>query len=190
MDALISFLEKVLLLLLAAVITGILVPLIKARMDRTAFEGRKRFEASLAQQADIIKAQTQFLTRFADYIWEYHKISQRVSYRRLSGDAQAYEKAVKEYQEAMWNSLHKIRGAIGGARWFTSDVAHDVLTSWYDEWFLVLELKLRQLISADPKVEDWHKHHVWVHDEAGKRNYELLHMLAREFGLRAIVDGA
>ena len=77
-----SFLEKALLLVLAAVLTGILVPVVKSKMDRATFERQRTFEAQLGRQSDVIKAQTKFLTDFSNYIWEYHMISQRVSFSR------------------------------------------------------------------------------------------------------------
>ena len=184
-----GFLEKAVLLLLTALLTGILVPLVKWKMDQTAFKQRKTFEALIARQSDVIKAQISFLTNFSEHIWEYHKISQRVSYSRLSGDNDAYVEAVRDYKESLWESLQRIRSAIGGARWFTSDRVHRELTSWYDDWFLTLEVALRQLIDDNPADELWRQHHTRVHFEAGKRNYALLRFLAEEFGLQAIVEG-
>lgn len=183
-----GFLEKAILLLLAALITGILVPLIKWKMDHTAFKQRKTFEALIARQSDVIKAQIRFLTNFSDHMWEYHKISQRVSYSRLSGDKDAYAEAVREYKGSMWECLQRIRGAIGGARWFTSDRVHRTLTSWYDDWFLTLELDLRELIDNDPDYDSWHKHHTRVHRESSERNYELLRFLAENFRLQPMVE--
>jgi len=184
-----SFLEKALLLITGAILTGILVPFVKAWMDRATFERQKTFEAHLARQSDVIKAQTQFLTEFSNHIWEYHKVSQRVSYSRLSGDKKAYQSAVQAYQDSVWESLHKIRGAIGGARWFCSDAAHQALTSWYEEWFVKLGVALTQLMEQDPNDKQWSEHHMRVHYEASERNYGLLQFLADDFGLRPIVEG-
>ena len=183
-----SFVENALLIILGAILTGILVPIVKARMDRSTFERQKQFEAQLARQSDVIKAQTQFLSEFSDHIWEYHKLSQRVSYARLSGDKDAYERALQDYQDSLWECLHKIRSAIGAARWFCSDEAHQALSSWYEEWFVTLELGLRQLIDQDANQEEWSKHHTRVHYEARERNYGLLRLLAEDFGLRSIVE--
>jgi hypothetical protein len=183
-----NFLEKVLLLVTGAILTGMLVPFVKGCMDSAMFEKQKTFEAHLARQSDVIKAQTQFLTEFSNHIWEYHKVSQRVSYTRLSGDKRAYQKAVRAYQDSVWESLHKIRGAIGGARWFCSDTAHQALTSWYEEWFVKLEQSLRQLIEENPNDQQWSEHHMTVHYEASERNYGLLQFLANDFGLRPIVE--
>ena len=183
-----SFLEKALLLLLAAILTGILIPIVKSRMEQASFEKKRTFDALLARQSDVIKAQTKFLTDFSNHIWEYHKISQRVSYNHLLRDEKSYQKAVREYQDSLWELLQKIRSDIGAARWFTSDAAHQALTSWYEKWFIGLEQSLRQLIQTNPEDKVWSEHHTGVHIEASKRNYGLLRFLAKDFGLRAIVE--
>jgi hypothetical protein len=178
-----------LLLLLGALLTGILVPYVKAKMDKNAFESQKIFEADVARQSDVIKAQIQFLNIFSEYIWEYHRISQRVSFTRLSGDKIAYQEAVQDYNAKVWDSLQKTRAAIGRARWFCSDAAHQALRGWYEEWFVTLEMRLRELINENPKDQKWSEHHAGVHYEASERNYGLLLFLANDFGLRSIVEG-
>lgn len=184
-----GFLEKALLLVLGALLTGMLVPLVKARMDTSTFERQKVFEAHVARQSDVIKAQTQFLGEFSHHMWEYHMISQRVSYEHLSGDKASYERALEEYRDSVWECLRKIRSAIGAARWFCSDTAHQALTSWYEDWFVKLEGELRQLIAGRANRQKWTEHQWRVHYEASERNYELLRFLAEEFGLRSIVEG-
>jgi hypothetical protein len=116
-------------------------------------------------------------------------ISQRVSYCRLWREKEAYKKAVDEFQGSIWESLQKIRSAIGAARWFTSDTAHQALGSWYEEWFITLTSNLEQLIASDPAKETWNSHHIRVHVEASERNYGLLRLLAEDFGIRSLVDG-
>jgi hypothetical protein len=183
-----GFWEKALLLIVGAALTGLLVPIVKAWIDRGTFERQKIFEAALARQSDVIKAQTQFLNEFSHLIWEFHKIAQRVSFTRLEGDRKAYQIAVKEYEAAIWDSLSKIRSAIGAARWFCSDAAHKALVEWYDEWFLKVGQSLTGLIQSDPDDKSWSQHHYDVHYGASQRNYKLVRFLAHDFGLRAILE--
>jgi hypothetical protein len=194
MDALLQtlasegFWEKALLLIVGAALTGLLVPLVKTWIDRTTFERQKTFEAALARQADVIKAQTQFLNEFSHLIWEYHKTTQRVSYTRLYGSRKEYLSAVKDYEVANWELLSKIRGAIGAARWFCSDAAHKALVHWYDDWFLKVAQSMTMLVKTDPDNDSWGAHHDDVHFGASKRNYKLIRFLAEDFGLRAILE--
>jgi len=183
-----SFLQNALLLVLGAALTGLLVPYIKARVDRRSFQERRLFEAYLARQRDVIEAQTRFLNAFSNLIWEYHVISQRVSYARLSGDDDAYKRASEVYRDKLWDLLRRIRSAIGASRWFTSDAAHLALRQWYDEWFVTLELRLRELMERDPSDDEWRNHHTRTHHEATERNYELLRFLAEDFGIAAVVE--
>jgi hypothetical protein len=185
-----QFLERALLLVLGAALTGILVPVVKASMDRTSFERQKRLEAQLARQADIIRAQTQFLRDFSNLVWEFHKICQRVSYTRLSGEREAYDLAVADFRNSLWDVLQRARSEIGSARWFCSDTVHAALVHWYDEWFLTVERDLRRLIDTDPAPDEWLKHHNQVHARAGTTNYGLLKFLSEQFGLLSLVkDG-
>jgi hypothetical protein len=183
-----GFWEKALLLIVGAALTGLLVPLVKTWIDRTTFERQKRFEATLARQSDVIKAQTQFLNDFSNIIWEFHKVVQRVSYTRLDSNRKAYQAAVKEYEKAIWDLLFRIRSAIRSARWFCSDAVHNALLIWYDEGFTKITMRLNGLIHGGAHDEDWDKHHYDVHEGASERNYHLVRFLAHDFGLGAIVE--
>ena len=170
-----------------AILTGILVPCIKSLMDWQKFKRQKTFEALLARQSDVIKAQTLFLKEFSNYIWEYHKISQRVAYCGKSGDVDAYNMARQEYQNSMWESIHKIHSAIGAARWFASYAAQEKLDSWYESFKKSYE-RLDDLIKKKVKETEWEKHFKEVHKEANMRNRDLLRFLSKNFGLRDVVD--
>ncbi len=181
-----EFLEGAGLILVAAILTGMLVPLIKSRMDQTAFKKQRLFEAAIARQSRVIGAQTSFLAEFSKDIWEYHMRLQKVSHYRIVGDDEEYQKALAEYKNAVWDSLHKLRSAIGSASWFTSDETHQALTSYYESWFVRLDQTLREFIDGDYDTERWRQRHFQVHYEAGTKNYALLRQLADEFGLRDV----
>lgn len=182
-----AFLEKLALLLAAAVLTGVLVPFVKSYMDRASFEKQKSFEANLERQKKVIDAQTTFLAEFADYIWSYHSITQRVSHYKIEGDAERYRAAVQEYHANLWDLLQKIRRTLGAARWFTSDAAHAALTSWYEDWFVKLEGNIRALMNRKATKEEWLSHHITVHYEASERNFGILRFLADDYGLLKLV---
>ena len=58
-----SFLEKVSLLVVGAALTGIIVPVVKFRMDQTRFEQQKIFEAGLAREAELVRRESSVLAR-------------------------------------------------------------------------------------------------------------------------------
>ena len=58
-----SFLEKVLLLLLTGVLTGLLVPEVAARVAESRYRRQKVFEAELQRQTNILSAQAELLIK-------------------------------------------------------------------------------------------------------------------------------
>jgi len=51
-------------------LTGIIVPVVKFRMDQSRFEQQKKFEAELARQAEIAKARAQFRRDLVAPVWQ------------------------------------------------------------------------------------------------------------------------
>ena len=123
-----SFLEKVFLLFVGAALTGLLVPLVKSRMDRTRFEQQKRFEAELARQGELVKARAQFLRDLADPVWNFQLLALQVSYD--SESPEKLQSALTSYDAQSWQHLKQIRALVGGARWFTSEPAYKALTDF------------------------------------------------------------
>ena len=74
-----SFLEKVSLLVVGAALTGIIVPVVKFRMDQTRFEQQKIFEAGLAREAELVKARAQFLRDLVDPVWQFQLLALQIS---------------------------------------------------------------------------------------------------------------
>lgn len=184
-----NFLQNAILLIFGAILTGIMVPLIKARLNHASFKRREIFEAQLARQADVIKAQTEFLKEFSRYIWEFHRLCQQVSFSRLHREKEDFDKVVNKYHEEIWDLLHCIRSVIGAARWFTSDAAHSALCTWYEEWFIGISGKIELLMTNDSSIDEWSAHHLHVHQEAPKRNYGIFKYLGTDFGITSIVEG-
>jgi len=50
-----AFIEKILLLLVTAILTGILVPEISAQLSEAHYRDQKLFEAELQRQKDVIE---------------------------------------------------------------------------------------------------------------------------------------
>ncbi len=61
-----SVLEKVVLLVITAGLTGILIPSITALIEHRANTEQKRLEAELARQHEVIAAQVKFLQTISD----------------------------------------------------------------------------------------------------------------------------
>jgi len=176
-----SFLEKVLLLLVGAALTGIIVPVVKFRMDQSRFEQQKKFEAELARQAEIGSARAQFLRDLVDPVWQFQLLALQVSYD--SHSAERFQAALAAYEEQSWHHLKRIRAIVGGARWFTSESAYQALTDFVDGWLIhEVDMELMKRRRGGGKA-NWSEFNQWLYAESRRRTDELLVILARDFGL-------
>jgi hypothetical protein len=176
-----SFLEKVLLLVVGAALTGIIVPVVKFRMDQSRFEQQKTFEAELARQAEIGKARAQFLRDLVDPVWQFQLLALQVSYDNQSGER--FEAALAGYDEQSWQHLKRIRAIVGGARWFTSESAYQALTEFVDGWLIhEVDMELMKRRRAGGKA-GWTQFNQWLYAESRRRTDALLVILAKDFGL-------
>jgi hypothetical protein len=177
----VSFLEKAFLLILGAILTGIIVPIIKSRMDQNRFRQQKVFEAEISRQAEIVKSRAQFLKELAEPVWQFQLLALQVSYDTL--DKQDSTQASQVYDEMSWQHLKKIRTIIGGARWFTSQATYNLLTDFVDGFLLRdVDLQLMSLRKRG-KESDWRAFHEWLYAESRTQTDALLVALARDFNL-------
>jgi len=176
-----SFLEKVLLLLVGAALTGIIVPVVKFRMDQSRFEQQKKFEAELARQAEIGSARAQFLRDLVDPVWQFQLLALQVSYD--SHSAERFQAALAAYEEQSWHHLKRIRAIVGGARWFTSESAYRALTDFVDGWLIhEVDMELMKRRRGGGKA-NWSEFNQWLYAESRRRTDALLVILAKDFGL-------
>ena len=174
-----SFLEKVLLLLVGAALTGIIVPVVKFRMDQSRFEQQKKFEAELARQAEIGSARAQ--CDLVDPVWQFQLLALQVSYD--SHSAERFQAALAAYDEQSWHHLKRIRAIVGGARWFTSESAYRALTDFVDGWLIhEVDMELMKRRRGGGKA-NWSEFNQWLYAESRRRTDALLVILAKDFGL-------
>ncbi len=179
-----SFLEKVFLLVVGAALTGIIVPVIKFRMDRSWFKQQKKFEAELARQAEIVKARAQFLRDLVDPVWQFQLLALQVTYD--SHSEERFQAALTSYDDESWQHLKRIRALVGGARWFTSELAYQALTEFVDGWLLnELDHGLMNR-RRGREMADWTEFNQWLYSESRKKTDALLVLLAKDFGLAPV----
>jgi len=94
----VDFIEKLMLLIIGALITGIFGPIVISHIDRVKFKEQKLFEAKVARQSEIIKAQTQFISIFSELVWQFQLLAIQISYDALESE-EAYESAIRNYNE-------------------------------------------------------------------------------------------
>jgi hypothetical protein len=181
-----SFLEKAFLLALGAALTGMIVPMVKSRMDHTRFKQQKVFEAELARQAEVVKARAQFLHDLVDPVWQFQLLALQVSYD--SNSDEKFQAALAAYDEQSWHQLKRIRAVVGGARWFTSEPAYQAVTDFVDQWLLVeVDMGLMKRRRAGGAA-NWTEFNQWLYNESRIRTDALLLRLAEDFGLSATTN--
>ena len=179
-----GFLEKVLLLILGAVITGLLVPIIKARMDHANFQAQKVFEAKLARQTAVIRAQQKFIEQLSGAIWKYHLTLLEITYDRVEKKDEKYRRDLEQYEDVSWDLLKEIRSLIASSRWFTEDSTYARLDSFYKNWILAVDTRLMTLVK-DQRASDkeWNDFHIALIVETIEQSNLLLKSLSNDFGL-------
>jgi hypothetical protein len=162
-------------------LTGIIVPVVKFRMDQSRFEQQKKFEAELARQAEIGSARAQFLRDLVDPVWQFQLLALQVSYD--SHSAERFQAALAAYDEQSWHHLKRIRAIVGGARWFTSESAYRALTDFVDGWLIhEVDMELMKRRRGGGKA-NWSEFNQWLYAESRRRTDALLVILAKDFGL-------
>src|SRR5689334_4757017 len=123
--------ENVFLILFTATLTGLLVPIIKAKMDQNRFREQKAFEQQLYIQSMRIETQTKFLDELAQSLWEFQLLATEPAYLRLQGNKDGGEDSSRKYDEKALALLTKIRSQVGKARTLASSGVYDRLLKLY-----------------------------------------------------------
>lgn len=175
-----DFLGKIVLLLIAALVTGFAVPVILRRVDERKLRAQKRFEADLARQQKVIDAQAELLDTLSQYMWEFQLLAISVSYYRGRNDETLYKHAVKKYEERAGDLLGRIRAEVSKALRLTSTDTYVALKSLYYDGLLELDKRLRGLIEGED--DEWLKFNHYTVYDFGERVDRVLDQLAT--GLR------
>jgi hypothetical protein len=180
-----EFLEKALLLILGAVLTGLLVPFVKTRLDETSARRKTILEAELARQSELIAAQIKLLSQFSEVTWKFLFAAFKVSYTQAWEDEKAQHEAYSAYGPLSWELLTQIRAVISTATRLTSKASQERLMRTYD-WLIHLDDQVS--IRVDKKVsssEEWMTFHQDNFLAASKMVDEAIESLARDLHLSA-----
>ena len=180
-----AFLEKIVLLVAAAGLSGLLVPVITAKIANTRLQEQKLFEAELARQTKVIDAQVQLLEQLAELLWEYQLLAIDVSYYHFAKDQNLYTTASKKYEEKAGTILCKIRAEISKSLRLTSPQMYQKLKNLYYKELLGLDLRVRNLV--DGHDNKWAEFNNYAVRELSEIVDIILNDLARELKLRSEV---
>jgi hypothetical protein len=195
-----DFLEKVLLLILTAGVTGFLIPYVlkivderkaqkQKEIDDRRLREQKLYEATLLRQNKIIDAQVQLLDNLANLIWEYQLLAIEVSYFDPIEQCDLYFAAVKEYDEKTGAAFAKIRAEISKALHLTSTDTYQELKRLYYKELIPLDMKLYRLMqeqrAAEEKIPGWKDFNEKTVHNLGDVIDATLNNLAKELRLKS-----
>jgi membrane-associated HD superfamily phosphohydrolase len=195
-----DLLEKILLLVLTAGVTGFLVPyVLKVVDDRKAqrqkaiddkrLKEQKQYEAVLVRQSKIIDAQVQLLDNFATLIWEYQLLAIEVSYFNPVDQFDLYSAAVKEYDSKTGSTFAKIRAEISKALHLTTKDIYEELKQLYYGELLPIDKKLCSLMekqrASDERITEWSEFNRYAVYTLADKIDETLNNLAKELRLKS-----
>ncbi len=177
-----SFFQNILLLLLAAALTGLLVPYIKARIDIKDAKRQKLFEESLSRQGKLIDYQTKLLDDLDKLLWEYQFLALEPSYFKMRGNEEGYKNAFKQYDEKAPILLGKIRSQLSKVRRFASSETYQAFEFLHYKKFIPLDGWLIELAEKGTSSHgDWTDNHN-AYYAIGIIIDDTLHLLAKDFG--------
>jgi hypothetical protein len=195
-----DFLEKGLLLILTAGVTGFLIPYVfkivderkaqkQKEIDDRRLREQKLYEAALLRQNKIIDAQVQLLDNLANLIWEYQLLAIEVSYFDPIEQCELYSAAVKEYDKRTGATFAKIRAEISKALHLTSTDTYQELRRLYYKELIPLDMELYRLMKkqrdADQKIPDWKQFNENTVHDLGDVIDNTLNNLAKELRLKS-----
>jgi hypothetical protein len=176
-----DFFGKIVLLLIAALVTGYAVPMILKRVDERKLKAQKIFEADLTRQQKVIDAQAQLLDNLSQLLWTFQLSAIEVTYYHGRNDSALYDKALHKYEENAGNVLGKVRAEISKALRLTSAETYTELKELYYDGLLTLDIRLRDLIEG--QANDWVEFNQYAVYEFADRVDNVLRNLADELRL-------
>jgi hypothetical protein len=176
-----DFLGNVILLFVAALVTGFALPLILKQVEERKARAQKRFEADLARQSRVIDAQVQLLENLSQLLWGFQLLAIEVSYYYAAKQDGLYERALHKYDENAGDLLGKIRAEVSKSLRLTSVPTYEALKDLYYRGLLDLDMRLRQLIEGHD--HDWSKFNHYAVYEFSDRVDNVLNNLAEELRL-------
>lgn len=180
----VSFIEKVALLLLTILLSGIIVPL-----GINYLEGQSSLRTSVREQAAaraaaLLQAQTDLLEQFSETVLTFQSLVLDVSWHGTSdvGSSQAQDKAFARYDEQITVLLTKWRAEASRARLLASAAVGERMSRFLNRVMEMQDTPINRLRKQSADAAEWDNQHainIVVSDEAN----DLIAELAIEMGL-------
>lgn len=180
----VTFNQSLFLLLLTALLTGVLAPIIVGIMSRNRLNEQKQYEEGLKRETAFFEAQSQFLQDFTAAVWDYLEKGLCVSYAAKLG-LERFKELWDEYDKGSFALLGRIGSQASMARTLFSAETADLLSDFYHGWLEdTFDHGLSQLARVPETTQaDWASWHDPMHRQAQQKASELISAVAKEAGL-------
>ena len=178
-----SFIQAALLLVLTALLTGLLAPLINANMAHRKFKQQRLFEADLARQNKIIEAQSQLLEEIEQLVWDYYVRAIAVGwYTCEDKDETKYQESFEKYDTSTWEFYTNMQRALSKARRLASPRMQQQLQDLY-EVLRALDANLINLVKSRATEDVWNAFYTSLRSEHADEIKRVMNLLAEDLGL-------
>jgi hypothetical protein len=181
-----DFIEKIVILSLTAVLTGLMAPYVLKQVDEAKSVQQKILEADLARQAKIIEAQSKLLDDMTETLWKWRYLSMKVAYYGMGDRGPSYATALKDYDLQIWDVLSSLRFQITKSRRLASEDGYKVLVALYDR-IVDIDAQLTGTASGSPspaQAEEFQKLNKLLRWEMTEQLDEVVDLLAKELRLK------
>jgi hypothetical protein len=184
-----SFVENAVMLLMTAILTSVIIPLLFRRIDKRRAREQKIFEADLSRQSKIIDAQVELLENLSSLLWEFQLLLIAVPYYRQFTERDLFQPALEAYEEHAGKLLSKIRAEISKSLRLTPHTVYQELKELYYQKLLPLDLQVSKLALSDQKKQDrtkeWYELNTYAVHDLSEVVDSVIDKLASELNLKA-----
>jgi hypothetical protein len=176
--------DDLILLGATAALTGLLVPLIKGRMDQRRLGQERLAEEELRRDSAFIDLQNELLAELSAQLWEFAGLALAVSYYRIIGPTERWESAWEKYDVESFSALVRLRAAVSRSQRLVSAGTHQQLEEMFRRWFADLDPRLSALArNTDATDDQWEQHHFGTMSELFTRTDRALDGVASDVGV-------
>lgn len=181
-----DFIQKLVLLIVTALLSGFGVPYVLKVIDDRKLRRQKDFEAELVRQGKLIEAQVKLLDDLTKMLWEWRYLAKSITYYASHGERERFETSKKQYEDNVWASLNRFRTEISRSRRLMSEAAFNRLNDLYEYVVHDVDSAITRLNTQDVSAnrEQWNALAQRFSDEVSDRFDSDLDFLASELQLK------
>lgn len=156
-----EWIEKIGLLLITAMISGVAVPLIMKIISARLEESRKRVESTRIRNQAITSAQVKLLEEFSEVALSYETLALDVSWFGCAGseNRDLQKKAFERYNDRLVDLHTRWRTLLIRSRLLTSEETYQTMTKVFEETLLVQDSGIVRKYNESADSASWQRQH-------------------------------